>query len=59
MYSTLSNVLQAFSVRFPVLWALLTVAAVTVTSLALYVAWGWIVGGLDMGRAIVRRLRDR
>jgi hypothetical protein len=59
MYQSLAEFLSGFSARFPVLWALLTLAVVTLTSLALYLAWGWIVGGLEMGQTMVRRLWDR
>ena len=46
MYSALSDILQTFSVRFPVLWALLVVGVMTATSLALYGAWELVVDRL-------------
>lgn len=46
MYSSLSDILQTFSVRFPLLWAVLVVAVMTATSLALYGAWELTVGWL-------------
>ncbi len=59
MYSALSDILQTFSARAPMLWALLTLAAVAVTSLGLYLAWEWISAGIHAGRVLSRMFRDR
>jgi hypothetical protein len=39
MYDSLASFLRNFSVQFPILWALLVVAVIAGTGLALYVFW--------------------
>ena len=39
MYSAIEEFLRTFNVNYPLLWALLVMAVVAVTSLALYLFW--------------------
>ena len=39
MYSAIEEFLKTFNVNYPLLWALLVMAVVAVTSLALYLFW--------------------
>ena len=39
MYSVIEEFLRTFNVNYPLLWALLVMAVVAVTSLALYLFW--------------------
>jgi hypothetical protein len=59
VYSALSDILQTFSIRFPVLWALLVMGVMAATSLVLYVAWELVVSRLPFERARSRRSRRR
>lgn len=59
MYNALSDILQTFSARFPVPWALLVVVVVAATSLALYVAWELVVRRMPFERSRSRRPRGR
>ena len=39
MYSAIEEFLRTFNVNYPLLWALLVMAVVAVTSLTLYLFW--------------------
>lgn len=49
MYEPLADFLRTFSLDYPLLWALLVMAAVAVSGLALHFLWQLILRGL--GRA--------
>jgi hypothetical protein len=58
-FQPLFDLLSSFSARAPLLWALLTLAAVTGASLGLYLVWEVIDRGLHQGRAALRKLLRR
>ena len=55
MYDALTDFLQDFSSRWPLLWALSVMAVVAGTGLGLYVLWelvlGWAIAAWAVGRA--------
>ena len=58
MYSTIEEFLRTFNVNYPLLWALLVMAVVTVTSLSLYLIWELVLRLFSAGSAS-RRSRSK
>jgi len=58
MFSAIEAFLRTFNVNYPLLWALLVMAMVTVTSLTLYLFWEVVLRLLSAASAL-RQSRRR
>ena len=57
MFNTIEEFLKTFNVNYPLVWALLVMAVVAVTSLTLYLFWELVLRLFSAGRASRRSSR--
>ena len=55
MYNAIEEFLRTFNVNYPLLWAVLVMAVVAVTSLALYLFWELVLRLFSIGNTSRRR----